>query len=128
MRYNGPTFLIQSENEVVIVKNQSSETRRVALNTPHSLRPKPSWYGESVGHYENGDTLIIDTIGLTDRTALDLFRTPHTSDLHVIERWTLMAGGREIMLNVRLEDPAAFKAPYELVKEVAEKGKTPSKL
>jgi hypothetical protein len=54
MRYNGPTFIIQSANEVVIIKNQSSEIRRVALNKPHSPHPKLSWYGESVGHYENG--------------------------------------------------------------------------
>jgi hypothetical protein len=116
MRFNGPTFIIQSAGEVVILKNQSSEVRRVALNRPHSSQPKPSWYGESVGHYENGDTLVVDTIGFNDRTAVDLFRTPHTTDLHVIERWKLIEGGREIELKVYVEDPGAFKAPYELIK------------
>ena len=38
------------------------------MNVPHSKDVKPSWYGESVGHYENGDTLVIDTIGLNDKT------------------------------------------------------------
>jgi hypothetical protein len=116
MRFNGPTFIIQSASEVVILKNQSSEVRRVQLNRPHSSAPKPSWYGESVGHYENGDTLVVDTIGFNDRTAVDLFRTPHTTALHVIERWTLIEGGREIELKVYVEDPDAFKAPYELTK------------
>jgi hypothetical protein len=116
MRYNGPTFIIQSPNEVVILKNQSSEVRRIPLNRPHSAQPKPSGYGESVGHYENGDTLVIDTIAIDDRTHVDLFRTPHTSRLHVIERWRLLEGGREIELKVRVDDPGAFKAPYELVK------------
>jgi hypothetical protein len=116
MRYNGPTFIIQSASEVVIIKNQSSEVRRVQLNRRHSLQPKPSWYGESVGHYENGDTLVVDTIGLNDRTHVDLFRTPHSPDLHVIERWKLIEGGREIELKVQVEDPGAFKAPYELTK------------
>ena len=116
MRYNGPTFIVQSANEVMIMKNQSSEVRRVFLNRQHSLQPKPSWYGESVGHYENGDTLVVDTIGLNERTHVDLFRTPHTRNLHVIERWKLIDGGREIMLNVRVEDPDAFKEPYELTK------------
>ncbi len=116
MRFNGPTFIIQGANEVVILKNQSSELRRIALNKPHSPKPKPSWYGESVGHYENGDTLVVDTIGFNDRTHVDLFRTPHTTALHVIERWRLMEGGRDIELKVRVEDPAAFKAPYELTK------------
>jgi hypothetical protein len=116
MRYNGPTFIIQSAQEVLILKNQSSEVRRIALNRPHSAQPKPSWYGESVGHYENGDTLVVDTIGLNDRTHVDLFRTPHSSALHVTERWRLIEGGREIILTVRVEDPAAFKQPYELTK------------
>ena len=116
MRYNGPTFIIQSADEVVILKNQSSELRRIALNKPHSAQPKPSWYGESVGHYENDDTLVVDTIGLNDRTYLDLWGTPHTTALHVIERWRLIEGGREIELKVLVEDPGAFKMPYELTK------------
>jgi len=116
MRFNGATFIVQSANEVVILKNQSSEVRRVALNKPHSAQPKPSWYGESVGHYENGDTLVIDTVGFNDRTYLDLWGTPHTKALHVIERWTLSADGRAIDLRVRVEDPGAFKQPYELIK------------
>ena len=46
------------------------------LNVPHSANPKPSWYGESVGHYE-GDTLVVDTIGLNDQ---DLRRQlPHAA-------------------------------------------------
>ena len=109
MRYNGPTFIIQSADEVVILKNQSSEVRRVRLNAPHSLQPRPSGYGEFVGHYENGDTLVIDTIGLDDRTHVDLFRTPHTSALHVVERWRLINGGREIELRVLWRTKARSK-------------------
>ena len=116
MRYNGPTYIIQTPSEVVILKNQSSEVRRIALNRAHSANPKPSWYGESVGHYENGDTLVVDTIGFNDRTHVDLFRTPHTTQLHVIERWKLIGEGREIALTVRVEDPDAFKEAYEVTK------------
>ena len=60
--------------------------------------------------------MVVDTIALNDRTYLDLLGTPHTAALHVIERWRLMEGGREIELKVRVEDPGAFKAPYELTK------------
>ena len=116
MRFNGPTFIIQGADEVVILKNQRSDVRRVALNRPHSVPPNPSWYGDSVGHYENGETLVIDTIGFNDKTHVDLFRTPHSSQLHVIERWTLTGDGREMELKVYVEDPVAFKAPYELTK------------
>lgn len=116
MRFNGPTFIVQARDEVLIMKNQSSEIRRIRLNEKHSMGLKPSWYGESIGHYENGDTLVVDTIGLDGRTHVDLFRTPHTSALHVTERWTLLEGGQEILLTVRVEDKGAFKQPYELMK------------
>jgi hypothetical protein len=60
--------------------------------------------------------LVIDTVGFNDRTHVDLFRTPHTSALHIIERWKLIEGGREIELKVYVEDTGAFKAPYEMTK------------
>jgi hypothetical protein len=114
-----PIFLIPGPKEVVMVWQGNHVVRRVHLNVPHSREVKPSWFGESVGHYENGDTLVIDTIGLDDRTHVDLFRTPHTSALHVVERWRLINGGREIELQVYVEDEGAFKAPYVVTKHYA---------
>jgi hypothetical protein len=78
------------------------------LNVPHGARVRPSWYGESVGHYEGGDTLVIDTVGLNDRTFVDNYRTPHTEQLHVIERWKLTGGGKTLDVEVRVEDPGAY--------------------
>ena len=48
------------------------------LNEPHPSPVRPSWYGDSVGHYE-GDTLVIDAVGVkTDRkyAMIDLFGAP----------------------------------------------------
>ena len=73
-----PIFIIQSPREVVMTWGQDFQMRRVYLDVPHSKNPKPSWYGESVGHYENGDTLVVDTVGLNDKTYVDNYRTPHT--------------------------------------------------
>jgi hypothetical protein len=47
-------------NEIVVVMQNGPEVRHIYLNVPHSANPKPSWYGESVGHYEGGDTLVIN--------------------------------------------------------------------
>src|ERR1041384_7188584 len=58
-----PVRIIQSPKEVLMVWQQNAEIRRITLDQPHSKNPKPSWYGESVGHYEGGDTLVGDTIG-----------------------------------------------------------------
>src|SRR6516225_5121749 len=76
----GALFIVQSPNEVTMIFDGNAETRHIWLNASHSGNPKPSWYGESVGHYE-GDTLVVDTIGLNDKTFLDNYRTPHTDKL-----------------------------------------------
>src|SRR5437764_11540839 len=85
-----PIFFIQTPKEVLMSWGQDFQLRRVYLNQQHSANPKPSWYGESVGHYENGDTLVVDTIGLNDKTYVDNYRTPHTTQLHVVERFQLV--------------------------------------
>ena len=110
-----PIFFIQASNEVVMTWGQDFQLRHVFLNVPHSANPKPSWYGESVGHYENGDTLVVDTIGFNDRTYIDNFRTPHTDKLHVVERFTLVKGGDEMEVKVHVEDPGAFTMPWNAV-------------
>ena len=61
-----------------MIYSGDQQIRHVYLDMPHSANPKPSWYGESVGHYE-GDTLVVDTIGLNDKSFVDNYRTPHTS-------------------------------------------------
>jgi hypothetical protein len=110
-----PVFFIQTPKEVVMIWGQDFQLRRVYLNEPHSANPKPSWYGESVGHYEDGDTLVVDTIGMNDRTYIDNYRTPHTTQLHVVERFKLVAGGQALEVKIRVEDPGAFTMPWNAI-------------
>ena len=109
-----PIFFVQTPKEVWIIWQRQQEVRRIYLNVPHSRNPKPSWFGESVGHYENGE-LVIDTIGFLDRHEFDFvdnWRTPHTKDLHVVERWKLIDGGKGIEAAVTVDDPGTFNAPW----------------
>ena len=112
-----PIFFIQTTKEVLMVWGQDSQLRRVYLDRQHSADPKPSWYGESVGHYENGDTLVVDTIGLNGRTYVDNYRTPHTTALHVVERFRIVDGGKELEVKVNVEDPGAFTTPWNAVQK-----------
>src|SRR5215471_5188716 len=59
---NGPTQLLQQPDRVTILYGYDHQVRRVPLNKPHAAKVTPSWYGDSVGHYE-GDELVIDTVG-----------------------------------------------------------------
>jgi len=109
-----PIFFVQSAKEVLMIHSGNEEVRRIYLDVPHSTNPKPSWYGESVGHYEDG-TLVIDTIGLNDKTYVDNYRTPHTEKLHVVERWKLIDGGNMIEVSIRVEDPETFNEPWSAI-------------
>jgi len=106
----GQMYIVQMPKQVLLVL--AGRVRRVYLNVPHSPNPKPSWYGESVGTYENGDTLVVDTIGFNDRTYVDSYRTPHTTQLHVVERFKLIDGGSTLEMSFTVEDPGAFNAPW----------------
>ena len=112
-----PIYFIQTPKEVLMFWGQDFQLRRVHLNVPHSPNPRPSWYGDSVGHYENGDTLVIDTIGFVEHplSFVDNYRTPHTKDLHVVERWKLIEGGTWIEVHARIEDPGAFTRPWNVI-------------
>jgi len=109
-----PMYIVQSPREVVMLLTSFNDVRRIYLADRHSANVKPSWYGESIGRYE-GDSLVVDTIGLDDRTFVDGFQTPHTTQLHVTERWHMTDGGQILEANVHVEDPGAFTMPWNAV-------------
>jgi hypothetical protein len=106
-----PIHFIQTPTKVIILNELNAEVRRIYLNVPHSPKPQPSWYGESVGHYE-GDELVVDTIGISDRTYVDNYRTPHTDQIHVIERFQMIEDGRKLQSLVTVTDQGAFNMPW----------------
>jgi len=108
----GPFYFIQTAKAVLILEPDEGQARRIYLNVAHAKDAKPSWYGDSVGHYED-DTLVVDTIGLNGRTFVDLYRTPHSEKLHVVERFRLVEGGKTMEILTTVEDPDAFVAPWQ---------------
>jgi hypothetical protein len=108
-----PLYFVQTPKEVLMIYSNDQQVRHVYLDIAHSADPKPSWYGESVGHYE-GDTLVVDTIGLNDKTFVDNFRTPHTEKLHVVERFRVIDGGKTMRVDITFDDPDAFNAPWSV--------------
>ncbi len=107
-----PIFILQTAKQVTMINHGGPEVRRIYLDVPHSGNPKPSWYGESVSHYERGDTLVVDTISISTKTFVDNYRTPHTDQLHVIERYKLVDGGKMMEVMISVEDAGAFTTPW----------------
>jgi hypothetical protein len=82
--------MLQQPDKITILYGDQ-QFRQVRMNQPHSVPVTPSWYGDSVGHYE-ADTLVIDTVGLKvgPFSAVDQYGTPHTEALHVVEHYRLL--------------------------------------
>ena len=105
-------YFVQAPKEVVMIQSYDSQVRHIYLDVPHSAPVKTSWYGESIGHYE-GDTLVVDTVGLNSQTFADAYRTPHSEKLHVIERWKLTQEGKGLEVTVTVEDPETYYQPWK---------------
>jgi hypothetical protein len=106
-----PLYIVQGSKDVVLINEGGPEVRHIYLDVPHTAHPAISPYGESVGHYE-GDTLVVDTVGLSADTYIDNYRTPHTTQEHVIERYRLINGGNMLQVDIRVEDPGAFNMAW----------------
>jgi hypothetical protein len=107
-----PVYFLQTPKEVVMIWEEDHMARHIYLTDKHSADVKPSWFGESIGHYENGDTLVVDTIGLNAKTFVDNYRTPHTEQLHVVERFRIVDDGKALEATAQVEDPGAFTMPW----------------
>jgi hypothetical protein len=111
-----PFYFIQTPKEVWMIWQRDHMVRRIYLTDKHSQEVKPSWFGESIGHYESDGTLVVDTIGLqTNKSFLDWYRTPHSENEHVVERFKTAADGKTLEAVVTVEDPGAFNEPLHMV-------------
>jgi hypothetical protein len=83
--------MVQQPDSVTMIYRHGSEVRRVRMNQTHPAQPTLSWHGDSVGHYE-ADTLVIDTVGMKvgPFSMVDMYGTPQTPALHVVERYRLL--------------------------------------
>jgi hypothetical protein len=86
--------VLQQPDKIIILYPFDHQFRQVRMNQQHPAKPTPSWYGDSVGHYD-GDELVIDTVGIKVGrfSMIDWFGTPYTEALHLVERYRLLDYG-----------------------------------
>ena len=76
----------------------------------HPEDVKPTYHGHSIGHWE-GDTLVVDTVGFNEKMWFDSDGSPHTEQLHLIEKFTRVSRER-LKYELTVEDPGAYTAPW----------------
>jgi hypothetical protein len=135
--------ILQGPSEITMIfGGEQEQSRTIYLNRPHPEHVAPSWYGDSVGHFE-GDSLIVDTVGIAANPqtgSMGLFGTPHTNALHLVERYRFLAegektvgrgpnptannptvtadeiirGGKTLRLEFTVDDPGAYRKPWSV--------------
>jgi hypothetical protein len=106
-----PIQVVQSPGEVILLFEYDHYVRHISLDRrEHPKNLDSTWMGDSIGHWE-GDTLVVDTAGLNDKTWLDQVGHPHSDGLHVIER--IRRVDRETLQDdVTIDDPRAYAKPW----------------
>ena len=97
--------------EVIFMHELMHLVRHVYIGEAHPAELDPTFLGHQVGRWE-GDTLVVDTVGLKDLTWVDDAGIPHSKDFHVVERWRKIKGGAQLEVLITLEDPAVFTRPW----------------
>jgi hypothetical protein len=109
------TEFVQTPKAVYILYEYGISFRIVWLNGKHPEDPDPQWWGHSIGWYENGDTLVVDTVGLNDKVWLDEAGHPQTEQMHMIERYKRVDQDT-LRLDLTLDDPGAYTRPWSTFK------------
>jgi hypothetical protein len=112
---------VQTPDAVNIPHEVMQTFRIVRLNSKHPADPDPTRWGDSIGWYENGDTLVVDTIGTNGRTWLDQLGHPTTEKLHLIERYKCVDTNTLDFIAI-VDDPGAYSKPFESHRTFAQTG------
>src|SRR5262245_5165796 len=106
-----PVEIVQRPDEVVLLSEYDHWVRRIRLDQRQHPDGYPvSWMGHSIGRYE-GDVLMVDTVGMNDKTWIDDVGHPHTEALHLTERYR-RTGPDMLEIQIVVDDPMAYTKPW----------------
>ena len=113
--YGFPLQFLVTPRRVYILMQLDHQMRIIRMNGKHPSSPRPSWYGDSIGHWE-GRTLVIDTIGYEARAEIQEFPGggwPHTDQMHTIERYRVAVDGSKVFADWTYDDPGALTDSFK---------------
>ena len=107
-----PWTIVQTPKLIVIVYEGGAHIwRKIFMDgRPHDPNAVETWLGDSIGHWE-GDTLVVETVGQTDKSWLDESGIPHSTEMKVTERITRQDIGHLEITHV-IDDPKTFSRPW----------------
>jgi hypothetical protein len=113
---------------MVILREASGMPRRIYTDDRgHPDDLEPTWMGHSIGSWED-DTLVVDTVGTNGKARAangvgsnaqvsntdDDPRLPLSEELHLVERFRLVADGELLEDEITINDPKTYTEPVVL--------------
>jgi hypothetical protein len=106
-----PIEIVQTADRVTLLHEVAHNVRRFYINGQHPKDLKESYLGHSVAKWE-GDTLVVDTIGVNGKSFIDDEGEAHSNKIHLVERFKKIDGGRQLQMVMTIEDPVTLEKPY----------------
>jgi hypothetical protein len=104
---NQPFEIVQASGLVLMLFDSDTGVRRIYVDgREHPKDVVPTYMGHSIGRWE-GNTLIVDTVGLNDLTWLDSIGHPHSDALHIVERIRLV-DHNTLEITFTFDDPKTY--------------------
>jgi len=106
-----PQMIVQVPGKIFFFYNNNHEMRQILLDgRKHPEDLDPTWNGHSIGTWD-GDTLVVDTVGMRDETWLDMEGHVHSGDLHMVER-IRRVDADTLQWETTLTDPKVLVKPF----------------
>lgn len=108
----GPIQVLETPGQVTIISEEMQEIWMMYLDQQHPPEPiEPTFHGDTVARWE-GNTLVADSVAISERTTLDQIGTPHSDALRVITRIQVLPDG-QLEFRYTIDDPKAFDRPWD---------------
>jgi hypothetical protein len=110
---NLPIYIAEDPTLVAVLGEASQNLPQMIWMDQKHRDIWPTYMGDSVGHWD-GDTLVVDVVGVKTTTFYNATGLPHSDAFHVIERFRLINGGKQLENRITFEDPKYFTKPWNV--------------
>ncbi|HXD74489.1 MAG TPA: hypothetical protein VN628_12165 [Vicinamibacterales bacterium] len=105
--------MIQAPKEIVVISGNGDPARQIYTDGRRLPKePNPGWMGSSVGRWD-GDTLVVETTGFTEKARLDAFGHPRSETMRVTERYHRRDAGH-MDLEITIDDAKYYTRPFSI--------------
>jgi hypothetical protein len=107
-----PFEFVKTPTYTLLLYEYDHMVRRIYTDgRPLPTDPDATWLGTSVGRWTDDTTFVVDTVGFNDKTWLDRLGHPHSTDLHVTERFRRIDHDH-MQIDITMQDPKALVKPW----------------